>query len=247
LGIDIQSFGTPESQRESQRLCRKALELDPNYAMAWVMLGWGYHNEFDVGVGYGSEEGRAAALGSASDCANKAFELDPSCADAYAISAMCHLSKGEYDQAIAASEKAVMLSPNHAENLAVSAVIQIKSGRPDRALELIRKAMRLCPICPNWYLWVLGTAYRLTGRPDSAVIAFESAIKRDADSLAVHAGLASTLGELGRQADAKKSVSQILRIAPDFSIKRYMDGLSYKDLSESARFENGLRKAGLPE
>ena len=77
--------------------------------------------------------------------------------------------------------------------------------------------------------------------------AFEAASKRNADWLSIHVGLASTLGELGREEDAKKSVSEILRIDPDFSIKKYMAGLSYRDPGVTARFEAGLRKAGVPE
>ena len=211
------------------------------------MLGWGHHHEVDVAMRHASKRSREAALGSALDCANKALELDPSYADAYCLLAICHLSKGEHDQAIAMSVKAVELAPNHAEVLGVSAITQNKSGRPERSLELIRKAMRLCPVCPSWYLWVLGTAYRLTCQIDSAIGAFEAAIKRDADYLAPLVGLASTLGEVGREEDAKTSVSEILRIDPDFSIKKYMGGLSYRDPAVSARFEDGLRKAGLPE
>ena len=114
-------------------------------------------------------------------------------------------------------------------------------------MNLIRKAMRLCPVCPSFYLLVLATACRLTGRTDSAIGAFEAAIKGNADYLSLHVGLASTLGELGREEDAKMSISEILRLSPDFSIKKYMGGLSYRDPAVSARFEDGLRKAGLPE
>jgi adenylate cyclase len=247
LAIDIQNLSTPESQRESRPLCKKALEIDPNYATAWVILGWAYHNEFAVGVGHGTQKDQASALDTALDCSKKALELDPSCANAYALSGSCQLSKGEHDLAIAMLEKAIMLSPNHAENIAVSANVLIKSGRPERALELIRKAMRLCPIYPGWFLWVLGTAYRLTGQTHSAIGAFEAAIKRSPDYLGIHAGLASTLGELSRTADAKKPVSDILRLDPDFSIKEYMAGMSYRDPAEMNRFENGLREAGLPD
>jgi TolB-like protein len=244
---DVLNQATPESVRECLRLCERALELDPNYAMAWVMLGWTHHHEVEVGVGHASEEGREAALGLAFDCARRALELDPSCVDAYILLGFCHLSMGEHDQAIAMSEKAVALAPSYADVLALSATVENKSGRPERSLELIRKAMRLCPVYPDWYYLVLGAAYRLTGQADSAISALEAAIKRGANFLALHVNLASTLGELGREEDAKKSVSEILRLDPSFSIKKYMAGLSYRDPAVTARFEDGLRKAGLPE
>ena len=109
-------------------------------------------------------------------------------------------------------------------------------------MELIKKAMRLCPVYPGWYFLVLGTAYRLTGQAESAISALEAAIKKSPDFLALHVGLASTLGELGREEDAKKPVSEILRIDPEFSIKTYMAGLSYSDPVVLARFEDGRRR-----
>jgi hypothetical protein len=40
---------------------------------------------------------------------------------------------------------------------------------------------------------------------------------------------------------------EVIRINPDFSIRNYVDGLSYSDLAEAVRFEQELRNAGLPE
>ena len=42
-------------------------------------------------------------------------------------------------------------------------------------------------------------------------------------------------------------MSEILRLDPDFSTKKYVGALSYRDPAEMARFEKGLREAGLPE
>ena len=246
-GMEVHMCGTAVGQREAQVLCRKALELDPDYAHAWVMLGWAHHNEYDVGVGYGVAAGREAAIQTATDCARKALELDASNADAHALLAMCHLSKGEFDEALSMSEKAVLLSPNHADNLAISAVIQTKCGRPERALQLIKKAMRLCPLSPAWFYWALGTAYRLTGQGEAAVATYDTVVGEDIEALSIYVGLASTLGELGRTDKAKQAASEILRLKPDFSIEAYMDGLSYRDPSVLSRIEEGLRQAGLPD
>ena len=111
----------------------------------------------------------------------------------------------------------------------------------------LKKAMRLCPFYPSWYLWALGAACRLQGRNESAIPAFEEAIERSPDHLVPYVGLASTLGELGRKEDTETPVSEILKLDPDFSINKYLAGLSYSNQLETARFEDGLRKAGLPE
>jgi tetratricopeptide (TPR) repeat protein len=107
--------------------------------------------------------------------------------------------------------------------------------------------MRCCPVYPSWYLQALGIAYRLTGQIDAAIATFGVALKRSPDYLAIHVNLASTLGEADRQNEARKPISEILRIQPNFSIRQYMDKMSYKHPEELERFAAGLRKAGLPE
>ncbi len=247
LGQDALNRYNAEDRIEAKRLFDRALKLDPNYAVAWFSLSAYHFHEAESGTTYESEADHEAVLDSAVECATKAIELDPSCADAYGTLGLCQLSKNEFDEAVATSEKAIALAPNQAENLAMAAVVLTKSGQPERALELIKSAMRHCPIYPAWYLSVLAKAYRGLGRNESAVSAFEASLERNPDDHANRVGLAATLAELGREADAKRTVAAILRLHPEFSIKKYVARLSYRDPAEITRFEDGLRKAGLPE
>ncbi len=45
----------------------------------------------------------------------------------------------------------------------------------------------------------------------------------------------------------ERRLAAILRLSPGFSINTYIGELSYRDPAELARFEDGLRKTGLPE
>jgi tetratricopeptide (TPR) repeat protein len=248
LGQDALNRMTANDRIEARRLFDRALELDPNYPMAWFSLGRACFHEAEHGTGYDTEADRDALLESAVAYATKAFELDPSCADAYASAGICLLSMGEHDEAVAMSEKAIALAPNHAQNLAIAAAVLNKSGQPERSFELIKRAMRLCPIYPGWYLYVLANACRLLHRNESAVGILQEAIRRNPENHpALHIGLASTLGELGQDEDAKRTAAVILRLEPDFSIQKYARRLAYRDPTELTRFEDGLRKAGLPE
>jgi TolB-like protein/predicted TPR repeat methyltransferase len=247
LGQDALNRIKQEDRIKARRLFDRALELDPNYAMAWFSLGGYYFHESEFGIGYDTNADRDAVLDSATECATKALELDPSCADACALLGLCQLSKEEYDLAVATSEKAIALAPNQAENLAMASVVLTKSGQPERSLELIKSAMRHCPIYPGWYLSVLAKAYRGLGQNESAVSAFEASLERNPDDISDRVGLAATLGELGRGEAAKRTVAAILRHDPEFSAKKYIGRLSYRDPAELARFEDGMRKAGLPE
>ncbi len=97
------------------------------------------------------------------------------------------------------------------------------------------------------FLRGLGLSYYLLGNFDSAIRAFKESIERESEYLTAHTNLASIFGELGRLEEAEKSTQEILRLAPDFSIKAYMEGLSFSNPEVLSRIEEGLRKAGLPK
>jgi tetratricopeptide (TPR) repeat protein len=118
---------------------------------------------------------------------------------------------------------------------------------PKRGLELIKRAMRVCPLYRPGFLRVLAQAYRFSGNPEAAVDAFRESLKRESSYLAPHVNLTSVLGELGRIDEARQAACEILRLAPDFSIGNYMEGLSYRNTKDSQRVEEGLRQAGLPD
>ena len=238
--------GVPERKLQARRLLERALELDPNYAIAWVMLGYIHQYYSDVAAGVSDAEDGETALASMLECAQKAIEADPACADAYSLMAYYHRERNEFDEAIKCSEKSITLAPNNAENLATAAGTMTKAGKPERGMELIKRAMRVCPLYRPGFLRALGAAYRFSGHPEEAVWAFRESLKREPSYLAPHVNLTSTLGELGRIEEAKDAAREILRLAPNFSIETYMDGLSYRNPEDALRVEEGLRKAGLP-
>ena len=60
-----------------------------------------------------------------------------------------------------------------------------------------------------------------------------------------HIGLAATYAVLGREEEARTEVSEILRIEPGYSIKKY-ERFMFFQVGLEPEIE-GLRKAGLPE
>jgi tetratricopeptide (TPR) repeat protein len=227
------------------RLGQRAIDIDPEYAAAWVLLSW-YHvhvNEDTTRPQNEREQANDAVL----DCARRALEYDSHCAEAYASLGIYHLNLGEQDAAIENTNKSVELAPNHANNIAISAAILNKCGEPELAVERIRKAMRLSPVHPTWFMHILGEACRLGGKNDEAIVAYRALVSRQPDALVGHISLAAIFGEMSQLENAKMSAAEVLRINPKFSTRNYVDGLSYSDPAEAVRFEQGLRNAGLPE
>ena len=247
LGSDLLNNLVEDQISEAMRLLKRAIDLDPEYAAAWAWLAWGhFHISEDYESKY-SEEERKQALESTRDCARQTLEFDPLSADAHAALGLYHLSLSEHEAAIANINKSVQLAPNHATNVAISAAILNKCGQPEKAIERIRKAMRLSPIYPSWNVSILGQAYRLAGMIDVAIETYNEFINLEPESLEGQIALAEIFGATNQPDQAAVSAKGVLRLNPDFSITKYVDGLAYSDPAENLRFADGLRKAGLPE
>ena len=245
LGGQLLDSYRAEDIPEAIVLLKKAIDCDPDYASAWIVLA-GCHIHVGDDARYPIEE-RKQAFELLRHCTEQALKCDPSCSDAYAMLGLCNLNDKKYDDAIVNANKSVKLAPNHASNYAISATILNKCGQPEIAIERIRKAMRLCPVYPMWFLVILGQIYRVLGSVDDSTGAYSEMIKHDPDHLEGHIGLANILGESDQIEKAKVSATEVLRINPNFSIKAYIGNLAYRDQAEISRFANGLRKAGLPE
>lgn len=225
----------------------RALELDPSYATAWVMLGWFHQCYADVASGLNSPESMSEELNAMQKCAQNAIDVDPYCADAYSVMAMYHMEHRDFDLAIENAEKSIDLAPGNAENLCEASAILNKCGDPHRALELAQRAMRLCPMYRAGFLRAVAAAYRFSGQPELSAETFREAVRRQPDLLSGYVNLSSVLGELGRLDEAKAAASHVMRLNPDFSISQYGQGLAYKKPEDLLRVEEGLRLAGLPD
>lgn len=107
----------PSGARAGTSLFRSLIGIQAPPPAPWVQKS-------DLAVR--SQDPAAAKTGDPLQCVTgeTALKLDP-CADAYCLLGICHLSKGERDQAIATSERAIELALNHAENFAVSAKAEV--------------------------------------------------------------------------------------------------------------------------
>ncbi|MCZ6862332.1 MAG: tetratricopeptide repeat protein, partial [Alphaproteobacteria bacterium] len=227
----------------ARELYTLATKLDPKYPGAWGGVAWTHL----LAARFGWSTSPAASLSKAEELARKALELDANRPGTYILLGHIYLTKGDHDLAVTFGEKSVELSPSGAEALAILAVTYSYIGQPKRAIGLLRKAMRLSPYYPGYYLWALGRAYRLTGDHGRAISAFTQHLKRDPGSLVSRVEIVTTHAELGRMAEAREAAKAVLRIAPNFSTRKWARSLTYKDRAVIEREIAALRKAGLPE
>ncbi len=234
---------TREENQIARKLVEEALQLDPNYAVAWVWLGHTYR--YDVRFLWASAPDES--LAKAAECAERARALDDEYSELHGLLGLIYLVRGEFDAAIDSCERAVALDPNGAWVTGILGLTLNWAGRPEEALNLARKAMRFSPLHPSWYVYVAAHACRLLGRYEEAVVLYQRSINQTPEYILPHIGLTACYAEMGRLEDARSQAAKVLRIDPKYSIGRYARAMTYKQPEHAQLNRDALREAGLPE
>ncbi len=224
----------------AKQLLNRALELDENYSVAWVEMGWIYWQE-SVWK-WSSEPEKSMQM--SFDAAQKALSLDEFNPHTYGLLGHIYMVRGDSRQAIETTEKAVELAPGDSILLALFANVLIDSGQLKEGIQKIQRAIRLSPFPQPWFLSLLGTGFHLIGQNETAVSALKQAVEREPDSHLARVWLASTFAEMGRLAEARELSNTILSIDPAFSVLSWAE--SYRSKSHE-RLKDNLLAAGLPE
>lgn len=210
--------------------CRKAVSLDPQYALAWSGLADAYNI-----VGFYGLARPEASLPHAREAARQAIALDPSLAEVHSSLAMSHLFH-DWDRAGAETEFLRSLELNPRNSLARSLYglyyLQWTAGRFEEGLAQATEAVKIDPLSayaravqsftyvpidadkcletaqktlqlePNFYLghWAQFTALNLQGRFADAAEAGEMAVKGLGRSVWMLGSLARTYARLGKRA-----------------------------------------------
>jgi adenylate cyclase len=232
---------TKEANAEARQMSEKAIELDPEYASAHLLLGWTHLLDWILGWSHDPQ-----SLERAFELAQTALSLDNSLPEAYRLLGNIYLSKNQHEQAIVVCEKAIALNPNYADGFAALGEILNWAGRSEEALELLKRAMRLNPGYPLWYIWNLGHAYFLTGRFEMAISALRTLLERNPNwPILVRGYLVASYDELGLEKEARAAAAEVLRINPKFSLEDFSKTLRYKNQADTEHLINAVRKAGL--
>jgi adenylate cyclase len=156
-----------------------------------------------------------------------------------------YLHQQQYDQALAEMERAVALAPTEAWSYAGLAVVLSYMGRTEDALEAAAQAQRLKPAAVDSHLDSVGAAYATAGRPEEAIAPLQRYISRYPNILGAHLMLAAVYSELGKEAEARAEVVEVLRLNPNFSLAVHKQRMPIKDPAVLERHIAALRKAGL--
>jgi TolB-like protein/class 3 adenylate cyclase/Tfp pilus assembly protein PilF len=230
-----------EDNARARDLFTKAFDLDPNWYLPLIMIGWTHQQ--DARMGY--SESRKKSFDQAAEIAHRVLAIYDQSATAHQLLGSIHLMKREYEEAKGYYEKALSLNPNAAYTQAAQGSVLTYFVKPQEAIVHYKKAMRLSPFYPAWYLSRLGVCYHLTGQYEKAIEVLKKGIERKPDQYFIHVRLAAVYSDLGREQEARAEAAEVLRIKPDFSVEAYAKANPFKDKAIVEHRKKLLRRAGL--
>jgi len=181
--------------KEALEAAEKAVEIDPNYAVAWVNMAAAL-----LKLGRNDEALQAS---------EKAIVLDPNYAIAWNNKAAALDKLGRNEEALEVSEKTIDLDPNFANPWITIADVYRKTKRYDESLQASEKAIEIDP--QSAQAWVNKAAALLNlKRNNETLQASEKAIEIDAQSALAWVNKAAALLNLGRYEDSLQACDKAI-------------------------------------
>jgi tetratricopeptide (TPR) repeat protein len=261
---------TGEALKKSIEHFQHAIEIDPNYALAYAGLADAYHELVGVhSPGEVMPKAKAAAMkaleldGTLAEAHaalgwvrwrydwdwpeaerefKRANELNPNYAIAYGMYAMFLNSMGRFDESGTARERARQLDPL---SLIIDAGVGLHlylARRHDEAIERYRKTIEMDP---NFFVahGRLGAAYEQKGMFEEAIGEFQKAITLSGGSADIVAELDRAYALVGRRGEAQKVLDDLTQRSKREYIPPHSIALLYAGLGEQDLAFAWLEKA----
>jgi len=234
-----------EDNLKARELLETAIELDPNYVLAYVWLGATYAQA----AAYGWSEDPLDSFERAHELAQKALSLDDNSPSVHTLLGQIYLFLNQHDKAISEGKVAISLDPNFSIGHAILAQTMFFSGRFEEAIQLMQKAMRLSPYYPAFYLVFLGRSYAFMERYEEAITAFnqlhDRGLKAECAADLGMTYLARVYAELGEEDEARALMAAALKINLTLSLESFKQGQPFRNPAHMQREVEALAKAGL--
>jgi adenylate cyclase len=200
------------------RLCREAIELDPNYARAWALIAVTQVNlRFYMG-----REGNDGL-----EAAERAIALDPNLAEAHAAKGVVLTFSADHLAALAEIEKALALDPESYEVTKAAGRLHYTMRNHDAAIRYFEKAATTMET-DYWACGMAMSAYKVKGDAEGARRATERTLARTERIIARDPNNGSAMGfaidslaTLGQLERAKELMKRALLLDPNNINMRY--------------------------
>ncbi|HSB08024.1 MAG TPA: protein kinase [Blastocatellia bacterium] len=201
------------------RSFNQAIEMDPNYALAYAGLG-------DAYLFSAASLGRKETMARARAAAKKALEIDDTLAEAHTTLGFVKMNF-DFDWPGAEQEfkRALELNPNYATAHQFYGAYLIQSGRSnEEGMRELRRALEIDPLslALNWHA---GSMLYYTRQYDEAIEQFQKTLQLDPNHSLSRVGLAQAYLQKGKLAEAIRILEEVTTARPKAAESR--PGLAY--------------------
>ena len=229
---------TREGHRAAIEMYLKALELDPNYALAYAGLSLCYAQFINRGW-----DENAIWLSKAEEAALKALGIDQRLPEAHFALGYVYEMKEEWDKEEGAMRRVLLLNPNHAHAHDSLGDVYYQRDQLEEAIAEYQTALRLDPFHPrapiqlaatyekagqyraaiaqlertsevlpdfDWTWIYLGDLHHWTGNYDQALQAYQRALAIDPTNIDAKVGLGLTYAAMRRFEEGEQIANKLL-------------------------------------
>jgi adenylate cyclase len=212
-GRDLISHVTRSSNTQARSYFKKAIELDPSYAPAYIGLGQVELNA--VTDGWTSDPQKS--LEKAENYSLRAIQLDENNSAAYSLLGNIHIHFADYDQALNEMRRAIEANKSDPEGYIGLGTVLLWTGEIPQAINAFETAEQLGPNFSVTDSMTYGIAYFLAKRFTDAERVFKRSLEKNNQHSYSRAMLAATYAKLGKSEAAASEAEAARQLNPSLN------------------------------
>jgi adenylate cyclase len=154
--------------------------------------------------------------------------------------------EADLDRAKSEANMVLALNPSSSEAYSCLGSAYIFSGQPLEAIPMIELSIRLDPANTQQSLHLLGVAYLLAGKYETAATLLKQRILMVPNTDFSRVVLASALGHLGEIEEARRIWNDLMTINSHYTFANHYARQPFANKDDVRRIADGLDRAGLP-
>jgi tetratricopeptide (TPR) repeat protein len=183
------------------------------------------------------------------DFCRRALNADPQCTLALVVSGLVHTNLlRQLDVAQENYDLALRINPNDGMAWLLRGTLHAFKGEGSVAVHDTQRALKLSPLDPHRYFYdsLAATAALSAGHYKRAIELANHSLRANRTHTSTFRALAIAQWQSGLQADARKTVAELLRLEPGLTVTRYRERHPTAGYETGKIWSTALLEAGVP-